>query len=353
MDNVEDLVQPSVDTDNNGTASVAELNGSDGQNHDDYDFRIAENGDIEISDSFLSLGYEDDQQTYEPNANNSDVVPDVNPAAPQPTEPQYYTEAEIANIGIDKLDPNKIPPVLVPFYKSMQADYTRKTQAVASERKQIEDKLNSMNNPQLPVQNNPTEPTSPQAQTQTQPNYYQELQAMAVKAVEAQLGTEFNELDPLHLTALSSEVVRIQNGVAEAQRRKSELNDVVTPYVSDPRWGEIQVYVDNVLDNLPYSESRAIRSKIESGDVGYIRSFLQTAKDVFYETNGGTTVPAPKVQQPTLVSPVRKDAPPILESGGVGVSASSAGKHFDVKNLKGMNNDELANLFVDMGFTDM
>jgi hypothetical protein len=37
-----------------------------------------------------------------------------------------------------KLDPNAIPPELRPYYESMQADYTRKTQSLAESRKQLE-----------------------------------------------------------------------------------------------------------------------------------------------------------------------------------------------------------------------
>ena len=56
----------------------------------------------------------------------------------QSEEKKYYSPDEIKELGIEKLDPNKIPPELVPFYKSMQADYTRKTQAVREREKELE-----------------------------------------------------------------------------------------------------------------------------------------------------------------------------------------------------------------------
>ena len=54
------------------------------------------------------------------------------------TEPEgYYTPEEVREIGIEKLDPNRIPEELKPYYKSMQADYTRKTQSVAEQKKEL------------------------------------------------------------------------------------------------------------------------------------------------------------------------------------------------------------------------
>lgn len=365
MPNEENVVQPvNQDTASNVAQQPVEQQ-SNVQNPDDYDFRITENGDIEISDDFFGIDSEEDNQQSKdnPQANNSNPVVEPNPAAPQaqaePPKPQYYTDQEIATIGIDKLDPNRIPPILVPFYKSMQGDYTRKTRAIAEERKALQDRINSMNNPApaVPPQNvNPNPQTPPQQSQTEQPSYYHQLYDLAKKNVETKLGAEFNELDPLHLTALSSEVSRIQNNVVEADRKKHELNNVVSKYSSDPRWGEMQSYVDKVLDNLPYSASKEIRNKIESGDVAYIDRFLQTAKEVFYETNGGTIIPKPLQPQAIrqAAAPVQKPVvkPPVLEGAGVGVTATPTQNRVDLTRLGSMSNDDLANLFVDMGFAN-
>ena len=52
-------------------------------------------------------------------------------------ESQEATPAEPED-SFTKLDPNAIPEELRPYYQSMQADYTRKTQEVAEARKQLE-----------------------------------------------------------------------------------------------------------------------------------------------------------------------------------------------------------------------
>lgn len=65
--------------------------------------------------------------------------PDQESAAAEPSAPTQYSADEMREIGIDKLDPERIPKELVPFYKSMQADYTRKTQQIAEERRRVEE----------------------------------------------------------------------------------------------------------------------------------------------------------------------------------------------------------------------
>lgn len=64
---------------------------------------------------------------------------------PTPVEGQQATpqgnetpEAATAPDSFTNLDPNTLPPEVQPYYKSMQADFTRKTQEIAEQRKQFE-----------------------------------------------------------------------------------------------------------------------------------------------------------------------------------------------------------------------
>lgn len=295
--------------------------------------RINEKGEIEISDSFFGIE-EEPQSTTEPT--EPTVEPEVKP----------YTLEEVHNTEIDKLDPNRIPAELTPFYKSMLADYTRKTQALANEKKAIEQRMAELNQPKPVVEQIPEE-TTPQK------SYYEQLHEIAIANLEksGMLGAPFNEMNPLHLTALSSEVASIQNKLAQQKTHQEQLSNVVSRYTSDPRWSEIQSYADAVLDNLSYSESKSIRDKLASGDLNYIDNFLKTAKEVFYETNGGTKIAQPAVpivpQVPKAVAP----KPPVLEGGGVGIQANP-GSNFNVNQLGKMSNDELANFFIKSGLVN-
>ena len=297
-----------------------------------------ETGEIEIADSFFGI---DESQSTEPTP------------APQVPEVKPYTLEEVSATEIDKLDPTRIPAELAPFYKSMLADYTRKTQALSTERKALEQRIAQMNQPQLQQQQAPQVPVQ---QEPPQKSYYEQLYDIAVANLEKpdRLGVPFNEMNPLHLTALTSEVASIQNQLAQQRSHQEQLSNVVARYTSDPRWGEIQQYADNVLDNLPFSESKSIREKLVSGDLNYINNFLKTAKEVFYETNGGLKVTQPAVpttNPPAFPTPRPTIQPPVLEGGGVGVQASPASS-IDVQQLGKMTNDQLADLFIQRGFAN-
>ena len=294
----------------------------------------AETGEIEIADEFFGV------QATEPTEPTPATVPEVKP----------YSLDEVSNTEIDKLDPARIPADLVPFYKSMLADYTRKTQALSTEKKTLEQKLAQMNQPQQVPQQQPE--VKPQQEVQ-QKSYYEQLYDYAIKELEKpdRLGVPFNEMNPLHLTALTSEVATIQNKLTQQQSHQEQLSNVVSRYTSDPRWSEIQTYADSVLDNLGYSESKAIRDKLTSGDLNYIDKFLKTAKEVFYETEGGTKIAQPAVPTTNPVpvfAPRPTIQPPVLEGSGVGIQASPASS-IDVNQLGKMTNDQLANFFVQKG----
>lgn len=59
---------------------------------------------------------------------------------PQETTPFFFQKPSKEAKGEEvHVDPSKLPPELQPFYKSMQADYTRKTQETATIRKMLEE----------------------------------------------------------------------------------------------------------------------------------------------------------------------------------------------------------------------
>lgn len=64
--------------------------------------------------------------------------------APEPAKAEaaptlfFRKKEEKPAVDLSTLDPTKLPAEAQPFYKSMQADYTRKTQALADERRKLE-----------------------------------------------------------------------------------------------------------------------------------------------------------------------------------------------------------------------
>lgn len=57
---------------------------------------------------------------------------------PPEAQPQTQQQPVEQDTGFTNVDPNTLPPEVQPIYKSLQADYTRKMQAIAEQRRQIE-----------------------------------------------------------------------------------------------------------------------------------------------------------------------------------------------------------------------
>lgn len=68
---------------------------------------------------------------------------------PQETTPFFFQKPSKEAKGEEvHVDPSKLPPELQPFYKSMQADYTRKTQEAAEMRRTLESERKSFEDSQ-------------------------------------------------------------------------------------------------------------------------------------------------------------------------------------------------------------
>ena len=80
---------------------------------------------------------------------NQATAPEQGTEKPQETTPFFFQkpsrEAKAEEVHVD---PSKLPPELQPFYKSMQADYTRKTQEAAEMRRTLESERKSFEDSQ-------------------------------------------------------------------------------------------------------------------------------------------------------------------------------------------------------------
>ena len=272
----------------------------------DFDIGIDENGDV--------IFVEDD---------NQDSAPE---------QPDYHTPEEIRDVGIDKLDPNRIPPELLPYYKSMQADYVRKTQDLATQRKQLEQH---------------TQP-QPQPQTQAQPEYnpkayYEQLYGIAKSSVEKAIGEDYDEFNPLHQTALADEVANIKAHIIQQQQFHQNLGNVMNKYTQDPSWAEIDRYALEKLNNMPYQIATQVKQRIDSGDLAFIDQYLGMVKQEYYKS---------KNPQPQVV-PQQKPRPPFMESGGGGEQPNNSPRQMDYKSLGKMKMDDQVKLFEKFGLTNM
>lgn len=314
-----EVEQPVTDS---STQEAQEQENSQQENDQNYEFAIDDNGQIVFR-----------QRTPE------------EPAKAQEEQPKPYTPEEIAQEPIERLDPSRIPPELQPYYKSMLADYTRKTQALAEQRRQFEMQMAQFQQAQQPPQQQQQaqQPTEPPVNVQRQ--YYEQLHGIAKARVEQAFGEAFDELNPMHATALVDEVANVKVYLIEQQQRQAAIQNVLGSFQQDPEWQSIDKYAMELLDNMPYHQAKQIRSRIESGDIAFMNDFLKHAKTEYYKAKN----PAPAQQS---AAPSMKLKPPAVESAGQGLTKNEQ-PTFDPKSLGRMSVDDQAKVFERLGLIDL
>ena len=200
----------------------------------------------------------------------------------QSEEKKYYSPDEIKELGIEKLDPNKIPPELVPFYKSMQADYTRKTQAVREREKELE-ALRSQPQPEV-------HPEQPQMTEQQAHDLFYEAAKERAAALLGIKADDFDEYDAKHMTYLT---VASQELYAMAQRemaKRSHLSEKKRKYdellgrlrEEEPHYDEINQWASAYLEQLPYKEYSKYMRTFNEGTVEEIGEAIQQIRKAWY-----------------------------------------------------------------------
>ena len=262
----------------------------------------------------------------EPNPDNESVSPDSESESNQDVDEIPYTPEEIKRLGIDKLDPNKLPPELVPFYRSMQSDYTRKTQRVA----ELESKLRAS-----------AEPRKDNAPVPDPKQFVQSLTEAAKARACALLGVtvdRFDEFDPQHQTAFSVANNEIQHQLMSArnaqlgqERAKQTFESVIGSYAqSEPNFDRITTWVDDWADSLPISKYNQVISDVQSGDPNRVKAVVEEVRRAWYD-----------VHRP------KKSAPPKVVSPGAG-SPAPVRKTLTGKEFAGMPEEEQLNLLTNL-----
>lgn len=224
-----------------------------------------------------------------------------------------YTAKEIEEIGIDKLDPKRLPKDLVPFYKSLQADYTRKTQALAEQRKK------------LPV---PEETPPPVQQFQPQPEQapvseqsYMEWFGGAAKDVACRmLGIQpdkFDEFNPQHIVGLNLATTRLNEEIQRQAQRRQALETRKQQYgemladirSSEPHFAEIDAWGRTYVESLPYTEYSRVMKTFASGDMAAIKTELLKIRKAWYDRQTATQTPPVLESAGSDQTPPRKRVP--------------------------------------------
>lgn len=251
----------------------------------------------------------------------------------QTEEKKYYSPDEIKDIGIEKLDPNKIPPELVPFYKSMQADYTRKTQAVREREKELE-ALRSQPQPEV-------HPEQPQMTEQQARDLFFEAAKERAAALLGIKVEDFDEYDARHmsyLTVASQELYGIaqkeaerRTALTEKKRRYDELLGKLRE--EEPHYDEINAWASVYLEQLPYKEYSKYMRTFNEGTIEEIGEAIQQIRKAWYREKQGTRP---------------KETPPKVETGSTAEEIPP--KRMTTANFARMSDEEKADFLRTNGY---
>lgn len=340
-----EVTEPATDTEPTDVTGDVTDTGDDNTAPADFDFGIDENGDVFFNGNrMLSFDGEDDEAPA-PETQDSEEG--------QTTEPEPENKAPEPQMYTVKVDGQELQVPLEELLNGYQrqADYSRKTQALADERRQLQAQMAQYQQPQTQPQTQ-----EPQQAQVSQAEYYNKLTEFAKGEVEKHLGTEFDELNPVHIAALADSVATIKAQIYEQQAVQKNFTHVVNQFRQDPNFDEIDRYAQWRLQNMPYQQAVKIQNALDNYDAEIVGQFMTAARNEYYgmmnAQHNQQNTPPPAV--PNIPQPTNKPKPPVVEGAGSSERPpKSATQQVDFKSLGRMTNDELVKVFQQTGLTSL
>ena len=253
------------------------------------------------------------------------------------TQPKdkYYTIEEIKEHGITKLDPNKIPDELKPFYKSMQADYTRKTQQIADLKKEVYSFIDSV--AKKPLKDIP-----------------QDIANRILEQADSMARQKLGDVDEFDSNYLALKNLYTQDLVTE-YRNSVQKEQVLTATEQilkrlEPNYYAIEQLALQALYNMPFEQANKYIQAKEEGNVEPLLELFETARVMFYSANRNNSnqVNVQTQQIPQQQQPQKKQEPPKVEGSGSG-EIEQPKKRISAKDLKNKSIDEQADFLIKLG----
>lgn len=255
-------------------------------------------------------------------------------AVTQPTpEPQTEPTFEITVQGEKK----QVTQSELIKLAQMGEDYTRKTQALADQRRQFEAQVQQFQQRQQPQQQqvNPTERMNAQ---------YREAVGAACRSMGIK-PEEFNQFDPVHAFALQNVIVQanmqVGRQVSERQAVENEVREFMGQIQNDPMTKDVNEHFTEFILR------RGLESKQGAEIAGNVAMAYQRFNDgtatrqdckVLKEHWAYVKGQLAKAQTPPPAPPKPQVQPPKTEAPGVGRSARQGGV-MDVHKLRSLAND--------------
>lgn len=231
-------------------------------------------------------------------------------------------------------------------------DYTRKTQALAEERRSLQyNQVPQVQPQQVAPQNQQTVPEQPQI---TQRDYYTQLDAYARKEVQNALGEDFDEYNPLHQAAYADSIANVKAEIFSARQAEAErarvvdnFNQTMGKYFQDPHFQEINQLALEKLNNLPYAQAVQIKQAMDNYDTATVDAYMSAVRNEYYGANN-----MPSIQRKNAAVPQRPVVkPPFVESAGASTQPpGNPTTQIDYSKLSRLSNDEQAQLIAQLSY---
>lgn len=306
-----------------------------------------ENGNPVIDEAFINDVLKDvsDEPQQEP-AHEEEVATEQSTEQTQPASPALDPNTMVT-VKVDGVE-QQIPLQEALNGYMRQADYTRKSQALAQQRQQYQQPQYQPPKPQPTPQE---QAAANQQRLLARKEQLQKYDAFAKDQVKQMFGEEYNEYDDVQKAAYNDvmdqirqaerrQEQQVQQKQQAEQQRQQALQGLYNKYAADPNFSAIDDLAQRALDNMPYRVSNEIRQAFNTGDVNKIDAFYKAVQDNYYGRGPQKQVqqPAPKpiVQQPAQP----KVKPPFVESSSP--ATSPVEQKFNVNTLHTMTNDQQA-----------
>jgi len=261
----------------------------------------------------------------------------------------FYTIEELMDLSLDKINPNRLPPALQKIYKSMQADYTRKTQEVAKIKKAAQSILQDvMLKPlgQLPQ------------------DVITSIAKEADAIVKSQLGDNVDDFDSNYIS-LKAAVVQ---DLATQYKRQVQTAEVLQRTeqmlrASEPNYVAIEQLALQMIPTLPYARVMEIEQAKQTGNVEPLIQLFEEARSLYYSkmlanqaneqlASGEINQTQQQIKQNTQKQTYTnsKPNPPAVESGGqLDLENAQPKPRVSARDLAGKSPDQQADLLIKLG----
>ena len=259
------------------------------------EFTVDNNGNIVIKD-----------ESAPPESKPAEGAPQTEPAQEGQSQTENPSDTNAQNVPnpqqkfkvkVDgKEEEHTFDEILNGFMR--QADYTKKTTALAQQRRDLANILSGQ-------QQNQQQDT-----LQQQRDAFTQMDAYAVNETKKIFGGEYDPTNGAHRAAHDSIIQRVNDKVMQLNRTNNNYSSFVATCQQDPHYNEINALALQKLNDLPYSKGAQIAQALRNKDVSVLAPYMKAVQSAYYSQKTNPQSPA---QVPTQID---TNKVPFVESGG-------------------------------------